>query len=166
MLSLGSAIGVVSHWLTPRHRRPKVTVMKYGLPEEQQQMPTMRVIMLADAVGYPDGFTKHSYAKGKEYDLPEDLAKCFFSAGQADPAEAHEQAEEARRMAARFSPRASICSEHQTPELGCPRCEALQPAAPQNAGATAPLVDGGLGHTPDATKQPPRPNSGRRQAKK
>lgn len=57
-------------------------------PSEQQ---TVRVLMLRDAWGAPDGITRTFYAGGQEYDLPTDLAECFFSTSDADPAEAHMQ---------------------------------------------------------------------------
>jgi len=57
-------------------------------PSEQQ---TVRVLMLRDAWGAPDGITRTFYAAGEEYDLPADLAGCFFSTSDADPAEAHTQ---------------------------------------------------------------------------
>lgn len=60
---------------------------------------TVRVLMLKDAVGAPDGITKTHYAAGQEYDLPTDLADCFFSTGDADPAEAHMQAANAAQDA-------------------------------------------------------------------
>lgn len=59
------------------------------------ERPTVRVLMQRDAVGAPDGITKTHYAAGQEYDLPPDLAECFFSTGHADPAEAHTQPAEA-----------------------------------------------------------------------
>lgn len=61
-------------------------------PSEQQ---TVRVLMLRDAWGAPDGITRTFYAAGEEYDLPADLAGCFFSTSDADPAEAHMQAGDA-----------------------------------------------------------------------
>lgn len=39
--------------------------------------------------GAPDSITVKEYLEGHEYDVPEDLAECFFSDGSADPAEAH-----------------------------------------------------------------------------
>lgn len=63
------------------------------------ERPTVRVLMLKDAVGAPDGITKTHYVAGQEYDLPLDLADCFFSTGEADPAEAHMQAKEAAQDA-------------------------------------------------------------------
>lgn len=65
-------------------------------PVEQQ---TVRVVMLRDAWGAPDGITRTFYAAGEEYDLPADLAGCFFSTSDADPAEAHMQAENAAQDA-------------------------------------------------------------------
>lgn len=61
-------------------------------PVEQQ---TVRVVMLRDAWGAPDGITRTLYEGGREYDLPADLAECFFSTGEADPAEAHMQSADA-----------------------------------------------------------------------
>ena len=63
----------------------------YGLPAEPDMRPTIRVRMVADAWGCPDPRTRVQYLAGQEYDLPEDLAECFFSTHSADPAEAHEQ---------------------------------------------------------------------------
>ncbi len=54
--------------------------------------PTVKVIMLHDAKGAPDSVTSRVYKQGETYDVPEDLAECFFSAGHADPAEAHDPA--------------------------------------------------------------------------
>lgn len=65
-------------------------------PSEQQ---TVRVLMLRDAWGAPDGITRTFYAAGEEYDLPADLAGCFFSTSDADPAEAHIQAGDAAQEA-------------------------------------------------------------------
>lgn len=52
--------------------------------------PTIRVIMLRTAMGAPDSTTVVEYQAGRQYDLPQSLADCFFSTGDADPAEAHE----------------------------------------------------------------------------
>lgn len=60
---------------------------------KREPKPTIRVLMLKDAVGAPDGITRTEYQAGQEYDLPEDLAGCFFSTHSADPAEAHQQPE-------------------------------------------------------------------------
>lgn len=64
--------------------------MRYSLAQRPAK-PTIRVLMQRDAVGAPDGITRTEYKAGQEYDLPEDLAGCFFSTGEADPAEAHAQ---------------------------------------------------------------------------
>ena len=79
--------------------------------------PTIRVLMLADAVGAPDGVTRTEYQAGQCYDLPEDLAGCFFASGQADPAEAHEQHEE-RAEAAQERAAAPVATPEvaETPE--------------------------------------------------
>lgn len=53
---------------------------------------TVKVTMLKDAKGAPDSVTTREYKAGETYDVPEDLAACFFDAGLADPAEAHEPA--------------------------------------------------------------------------
>ncbi len=50
---------------------------------------TIKVRMNRTAKGAPDSTTERTYLEGKEYDIPEDLAECFFSTGDADPAEAH-----------------------------------------------------------------------------
>lgn len=53
---------------------------------------TIKVRMNRTAMGAPDSVTVKEYKAGQEYDVPEDLAECFFSDGAADPAEAHEPA--------------------------------------------------------------------------
>lgn len=63
---------------------------RFGYPKREPK-PTIRVLMLKDAVGAPDGITRTEYQSGVEYDLPEDLAASFFSNASADPAEAHAQ---------------------------------------------------------------------------
>jgi len=54
---------------------------------------TIKVVMLKDDEGYPNGHTPVKYEKGKEYDLPESLALSFFQTKSADPAEAYKAAE-------------------------------------------------------------------------
>lgn len=49
----------------------------------------IKVRMNRTAKGAPDSITVKEYLEGEEYDVPEDLAECFFSDGSADPAEAH-----------------------------------------------------------------------------
>jgi hypothetical protein len=65
-------------------------VALYGLPPQVPEFTTIKVIMLRTAVGSTDGYTLVTYEGGREYDLPEALAKSFFSIHAADPAEAHE----------------------------------------------------------------------------
>lgn len=94
--------------LVPWSKREKVHVHYYGYAK-QTPKPTIRVLMLKDAMGAPDGVTLKRYEAGKEYDLPEDLAGCFFSTGEADPAEAHMQpnvAEGAAEGAPQYHPSA------------------------------------------------------------
>lgn len=57
--------------------------------------PTVKVRMNATAQGAPDSTTVRTYEAGREYEVPEDLAECFFSTGAADPAEAHTEADAA-----------------------------------------------------------------------
>lgn len=52
--------------------------------------PMIKVRMLRTTLGAPDSVTVREYKEGQEYSIPEDLAECFFSTGDADPAEAHE----------------------------------------------------------------------------
>ncbi len=54
--------------------------------------PQIKVLMLRTAKGAPDSTTVKEYLEGQVYEIPEDLADCFFSDGSADPAEAHEPA--------------------------------------------------------------------------
>lgn len=89
MLNLGHVLDAICPWRAPPRR--KVVAMPYGLPEAKPQRPTIRVLMLRDERGCPDGFTPTTYKAGQIYELPEDLAGCFFSCGAADPAEAHGQ---------------------------------------------------------------------------
>lgn len=56
---------------------------------------TIAVVMTANARGAPNGFTVQDYEAGSRHDLPEDLAAAFFGLGVADPAEAHDAAEQA-----------------------------------------------------------------------
>lgn len=81
-----------------------------GAPPKEQK-PTIKVLMLKDAVGAPDGITRTEYRAGETYDLPEDLAGCFFSTGEADPAEAYEQ-----RARAPESPQEGVSDQRETVE--------------------------------------------------
>lgn len=56
---------------------------------------TIRVRMTRTDKGCPDGFTVTEYQAGSDHHLPEHLANAFFSAGSADPFEAHEAADQA-----------------------------------------------------------------------
>ncbi len=76
--------------LIPGRKRSEVQVHYYGYAKKTPK-PMVEVIMQRDAVGAPDGITRTEYKAGQTYLLPEDLAGCFFSTGEADPAEAHAQ---------------------------------------------------------------------------
>ena len=41
----------------------------------------MKIKMLETRLGSPDGRTVHSYARGEQYELPDDLAKVFVGEG-------------------------------------------------------------------------------------
>jgi hypothetical protein len=56
---------------------------------------TIAVVMTADARGAPNGFVVQNYDAGTRHDLPEELATAFFGMGVADPAEAHDTADQA-----------------------------------------------------------------------
>lgn len=44
----------------------------------------MRIKMLRNKMGSPDGFTVKHYAMGQEYDVPESLAATFFADKDAE----------------------------------------------------------------------------------
>jgi hypothetical protein len=98
----------------------------YGYPKREVK-PTIKVLMLRDAVGAPDGITRTEYSAGQEYDLPEDLAGCFFSTGHADPAEAHTQPETA-------SPKGPAERELSTEPDTVPQIEKTRPRPPRARG--------------------------------
>jgi hypothetical protein len=79
--------GLIPSWLRPP--KVKVNTMRVGakLPEPK---PTISIIMLKTTKGSPDGVSTVTYEAGQRYDVPEDLAECFFSTHSADPTEAHE----------------------------------------------------------------------------
>ena len=52
-----------------------------GLPTPEF---SMRIKMLEDAKGMPDGITLTRYMADEEYDVPNTLAKCFFDMGAAE----------------------------------------------------------------------------------
>lgn len=76
----------------------------YGLPDAPDERAIIRVVMLKDEWGCPDPRTRQLYVAGQQYDLPEDLAGCFFSTASADPAEAHAQPAEAPNSPVEGSP--------------------------------------------------------------
>jgi hypothetical protein len=41
----------------------------------------VKIKMLATKLGSPDGRTVHTYARGEQYELPDDLAKVFVDEG-------------------------------------------------------------------------------------
>jgi hypothetical protein len=83
--------GLLPSWLRPAP--PKVHAMRVGAHNLNPPKPTIRILMLETKKGAPDGITTVDYEAGKIYDVPEDLAACFFSTHSADPAEAHELAQ-------------------------------------------------------------------------
>jgi hypothetical protein len=83
--------GLVPSWFRPKP--PQVNTMRVGAKNLNPPKPTIRVIMLKTTLGAPDSISTVEYEAGKQYDVPEDLAECFFSTGAADPAEAHAAAD-------------------------------------------------------------------------
>ena len=74
--------------------------MFYGLKPAEPEVPTIRVRMVKTTRATLDGgCTATDYQAGEDYDLPEWLAEAFVRGGEADPAEAHMQAENAAQDA-------------------------------------------------------------------
>lgn len=65
--------------------------MLYGLIQMPDAVATIQVRMIAGTWGCPTPTARVFYEAGQIYDVPEDLAQCFFSTHAADPAEAHMQ---------------------------------------------------------------------------
>lgn len=73
--------------------------MRYGLQPEQPPTATIRVRMVKTTRATLDGGrTVKDYEAGKDYDLPEWLARSFFAGGEGDPAEAYEDKREAMNL--------------------------------------------------------------------
>jgi len=57
----------------------------------------VKVKMLRTAKGSPDGIQINVYEEGKVYNIPDDLAKCFFDIGACELVEEKEQEKEEKR---------------------------------------------------------------------